>query len=191
MRTRGERLRAAREKRFRSARAAAIALGFPISSYGAHERAESPGGRDYGPDEARQYARYFAVTPEWLLTGYDPDRGQPASSLPKKLKVVGYVGTRGTVHLYQVSSAQAEYLETDLPIYGSTVALEIRDPSIMGVLPKNWIVVFDHTERRPTPDLIGKLCIVAYDDKRIVLEVLRKSAKRTRWATPVKAILPR
>src|SRR5271166_1713750 len=67
--TRGERLRAARKRRFKSARAAALAMGIAVATYGSHERARLPGGRDYGPDEARRYARRFGVTPEWLLTG--------------------------------------------------------------------------------------------------------------------------
>src|SRR5216684_6547066 len=83
-RNRGERLRAARMKRFRSARSAAIALAIPISTYGAHERAESPGGRDYGPDEARRYARHFGVTPEWLLTGHREPADESAN-VPEEL----------------------------------------------------------------------------------------------------------
>ena len=69
--SRGERLRKARSKFYKSARAAAASLGIPAATYGAHERAELPGGRDYGPDEATQYGRRFGVSPEWLLTGSD------------------------------------------------------------------------------------------------------------------------
>ena len=69
LRTRGLRLRTARGEKFRSARAAAQAFGVPISTYGAHERAEAPGGRDFGPEEAAYYARLLNVTAEWLLTG--------------------------------------------------------------------------------------------------------------------------
>lgn len=68
-RSRGERLKLARSRYFRSARAAAAALGVPPATYGAHERAESAKGRDYGPDEAQRYGRHFRVSPEWLLTG--------------------------------------------------------------------------------------------------------------------------
>src|SRR2546430_11841325 len=53
--TRGERLRIARAEHLKSARLAGKAMGIPVSTYGAHERAESPGGRDYGPDEAKKY----------------------------------------------------------------------------------------------------------------------------------------
>src|SRR5262249_49008245 len=79
LKTRGERLRYARERFFKSARLAAKAMGIAVSTYGAHERAEDPGGRDFGPEEAKRYGRRFKVTPEWLLTGYGPgpDRQQP------------------------------------------------------------------------------------------------------------------
>jgi hypothetical protein len=71
--TRGERLRIARSKRFKSARSAAASLGIPPATYGAHERAELPGGRDYGGDEAITYGRHFDVSPGWLLTGNRSD----------------------------------------------------------------------------------------------------------------------
>src|SRR2546430_16174604 len=103
MRTlRGERLRMAREKRFKSARLAAQAMGIAVSTYGAHERAETPGGRDYGPDEARKYARRFGVTPEWLLTGREPFPGGDEPP-PPKVPVVGYVGAGSTAHFYDVA----------------------------------------------------------------------------------------
>src|SRR2546429_226485 len=94
--TRGERLRIARERHFKSARAAGKAMGIPVSTYGAHERAEAPGGRDYGPDEAKRYARRFRVTPEWLLTGRGAGPGEapydPEGPGSPRVRVVGYVG---------------------------------------------------------------------------------------------------
>jgi hypothetical protein len=69
----------------------ALAFGIPVSTYGAHERAEERGGRDYGADEARQYARRFGVTTEWLLTGTNRVRGdQRVEHHPMSVKVVGY-----------------------------------------------------------------------------------------------------
>src|SRR5437588_476074 len=166
--TRGKRLRAAREKRFKSGRAAAIALGLPVATFGAHERAQSPGGRDFGPEEAERYAKEFGVTPEWLLTGYNAQEGHRSNAAPvvsgAKLSVVGYVGKGAAVHLYEVDPAQLEQIEPRLPLQNSTVALDIRDPSIMGPLAKNWLLLYEDDQRRPTPDLIGKLCVVAHDD---------------------------
>src|SRR5436190_21053424 len=109
-RTRGQRLRIAREALFRSAREAARTMGIAVSTYGAHERAESPGGRDYGPDEAKRYARRFRVTPEWLLTGRGRGPGEeppfeaelPDLSALPKTPVVGYVGAGAAAHFYEV-----------------------------------------------------------------------------------------
>jgi hypothetical protein len=75
--TRGERLKTARRRYFPSARAAALAMEIPPATYGAHERAQSPGGRDYGPDEAIRYGSRFRVTAEWLLTGVGEEPGAP------------------------------------------------------------------------------------------------------------------
>jgi hypothetical protein len=77
--TRGERLRTARKRHFKSARAAAKALGVPPATYGAHERAQASGGRgrDYSPEEAELYGFRFKVRPEWLLTG----AGEPESAV--------------------------------------------------------------------------------------------------------------
>src|SRR4030081_1097368 len=102
--TRGERLRIAREKRFKSARSAGKALGIAVSTYGAHERAESPGGRDYGPKKWVRYGRFFRVTPEWLLTGRQPfPFAEPEEPPGPKVRVVGYVGAGAEAHLYAVA----------------------------------------------------------------------------------------
>jgi len=190
--TRGKRLQAAREKHFKSARAAAIALGFPISSYGAHERAELVGGRDYGPDDAKRYAKLFGVSPEWLLTGYKAHSGRPfEAALSQKVRIVGYVGMRGTVHLYDVKPEQMEQVDVSLPIKALTVGLDIREPSVMGLLPKNWFLIYDEEKQRPSLDLIGRLCVIMEEENRIAVRILRQSRTRIRWAAAVKAILPR
>ena len=98
MTTRGERLRQARRRKFPSARAAAIAFGIPVSTYGAHERAQANGGRDYGPNEARRYAELLGipgVTTEWLLTGYRP----PPRPRLRTIRLHGFVGPGGEVHI--------------------------------------------------------------------------------------------
>lgn len=70
MKTPGERLRDARIKAgFRSARAAALELEIPVSTYNSHERAGEPGARHFSVDEAKTYARRFGTDYIWLLTG--------------------------------------------------------------------------------------------------------------------------
>src|SRR5258707_11207235 len=100
--TRGERLRMAREKHYKSARLAGKAMGMAVSTYGAHERAEAPGGRDYGPNEAKKYARRFGVTPEFLLTGREPFPSGDADEPAPQGNFVGYVGAGAHAHVFDV-----------------------------------------------------------------------------------------
>jgi phage repressor protein C with HTH and peptisase S24 domain len=176
--TRGDRLRIARERRFRSARQAAKAIGMAPSTYGAHERAEDPGGRDYGPNEAKRYARRFGVSTEWLLIGKGkgPDEAGPEEPEPEtpKVSVVGYVGAGSEAHFYEV--AQGDHDEVEPP-YGSTedtVAVEIRGNSL-GTIFNRWLVFYDDVRRPVTPDLIGELCVVGLQDGRVLIKQLQRS----------------
>jgi phage repressor protein C with HTH and peptisase S24 domain len=65
MNTMGERLRAAREAKYRSAAKAAVALGINASTYRAHENGQN----EFNPEEAERYGRKFGVTAAYLLTG--------------------------------------------------------------------------------------------------------------------------
>jgi hypothetical protein len=174
--TRGERLRAARTKRFASGRSAAIALGIPVSTYGAHERAEQPGGRDYSPEQAQQYADRFGVTPEWLLTGHRAKGSadvpaQPQRPSARKGRIMGYVGAGGDSHLYSVAPDDLDELDLPELATASTVALEIRDNS-MGAYLNHWFVLYDDLRKPPAANLVGQLCVVALKDGRILLKRL-------------------
>jgi hypothetical protein len=175
--TRGTRLRDAREKRFKSARIAAKALGMAISTYGAHERAEDPGGRDYGPDEAKRYARRFGVTPEWLLTGrWGPDEvpePPPEPEVPRVL-VVGYVGAGAEAHFYAVAQGDLDDVERPRDATENTVAVEIRGDSL-GPFFNRWLVFYDDVRRPVTPDLIGELCVVGLRDGRVLIKQVQRA----------------
>jgi hypothetical protein len=162
-----------------------MALGIPISTYSAHERAESPGGRDYGPEEAQQYARRFGVTPEWLLTGHrqTADDSADASSTdvserPKrstttKLRIYGYVGTGAQSYFYGVAPEYLDQIQAPRFATESTVALEIRGKS-MGSQFDHWFLLYDNVRRRPTADLIGEVCVVALEDGRVLVKQLQR-----------------
>src|SRR5437660_4362037 len=115
--TRGERLRAARTRKFKSAELAARALSVPKSTFGAHERAQSAGGRDFGPDEARRYGQLLGVSPEWLLTGRrhsskDPQTILETAEQPSpKIPIVGYVGAGAETHYYAVAQGELDEVE--------------------------------------------------------------------------------
>lgn len=66
MGTRGERLKKARiDAGYRTAKAAADALGIPYPTYASHEN----GSRSFDADDAIVYARKYKVSIEWLLEG--------------------------------------------------------------------------------------------------------------------------
>ena len=173
--TRGERLRLAREKHFKSARLAGKAMGIAVSTYGAHERAESPGGRDYGPDEAKRYGRRFKVAPEWLLTGREPfPAPEPSEPPAPKVPVVGYVGAGSAAHFYDVAPSDLD--EIDPPDANeSTVAVEIRGDSL-GPFFNRWLVFYDDVRRPMTPDLIGQLCVVGLEDGRVLIKQVQRGS---------------
>jgi hypothetical protein len=179
--TRGERLRIAREQKFKSARIAAKHLGTAISTYGAHERAEDPGGRDYGPNEAKFYAKRFGVTAEWLLMGIGPgpdDRiyVEPEVEQVPKVRVIGYVGAGSTAHLYEVSPGTLDEVERPQGATDDTVAVEIRGESL-GPIFNHWLVFYDDVHRPVTPDLIGHLCVVGLRDGRILVKQIQRARK--------------
>jgi hypothetical protein len=171
--TRGDRLRMAREKHFPSARLAGKAMGMAVSTYGAHERAEQPGGRDYGPDEAKKYARRFGVTPEWLLTGREPFPLGDDQPTPK-VRVVGYVGAGAEAHIYDIAQGDLDEVEPPISSNEATVAVEIRGNSL-GSFFNRWLVFYDNVHRPVTPDLVGELCVVGLEDGRILIKLLQRS----------------
>jgi phage repressor protein C with HTH and peptisase S24 domain len=181
--TRGDRLRIARAQRFKSARIAAKHIGVPISTYGAHERAEDPGGRDYGPEEAKKYGRRFGVTPEWLLTGYGSGPGDPDGPEPEiepqvpKARVVGYVGAGSLTHFYD-DIAQGDLDEVDRPqgAPDTTVAVQIRGESL-GPIFNRWLVFYDDVHRPMTADLIGELCVVGLRDGRVLVKQVQRARR--------------
>jgi phage repressor protein C with HTH and peptisase S24 domain len=173
--TRGDRLRIAREKRFKSARLAAKAMNVAVSTYGAHERAQSPGGRDYGPEEAKKYARRFGVTPEWLLTGREPfSVGEEPP--PPKVPVVGYVGAGSTAHFYD-GVAQPDLDEVLGPpgAAENMCAVEVRGDSL-GPYFNRWYVFYDEVRSPMTPDLIGHLCVVGLSDGRVLVKQVQRGS---------------
>lgn len=60
----GDRLSEARAKLFKSARQAALKFNWPVSTYAAHENGQN----EFGPEEAKKYAKAFKTSASWLLT---------------------------------------------------------------------------------------------------------------------------
>jgi hypothetical protein len=191
LRTRGERLRAARLKYFKSARLAAIALRIPVSTYNAHERAQAPGGRDYGPEEATRYGRRFGVMPEWLLTGWRPLQqgsggalGTPSAAEELKgpdkatIPVKGYISAGPDA--YRIVDHEGPPVRIDLSAeaIAKSLTLEVRESSL-GSSFDEWLVICH--PHNVAHDLFGYLCVVVLgegqedpsDDGRLVLRVMQ------------------
>jgi SOS-response transcriptional repressor LexA len=75
-----ERLKQAREKSsYHSAKSAAEAMGVAVATYIQHEN----GTRGFPAARAERYARFFRVTPEWLLYGKNGTSTQPVELGPR------------------------------------------------------------------------------------------------------------
>jgi len=182
--TRGERLRIAREQFFKSGRLAAQALNMPVATYGAHERAQLPGGRDYGPEEAKRYARRFRVSPEWLLMGIGPgpdgtilEPGEPEPSPLPKVSVIGYVGAGSSAHFYEVDAQEFDEVAAPEGSTPSTVAVEIKGDSL-GSFFNRWLVFYDSVHHPMTQDLVGELCVVGLEDGRVLIKQIQRGRTR-------------
>jgi hypothetical protein len=172
MTDRGERLRKAREKVFRSARQAALALNIPTATYNAHEHAQQPGGRDYSPEEARVYARHFGVRTEYLLMG-TVAREPEAVDRPAMVPVVGWVGPSDDVHMHP----NGKELLRVAAVEGSTsktVAVEIRNKGDLDM----WLAFYDDEKLPPIPRLFGQVCIVELSDSRIYMRRMLRGGRR-------------
>lgn len=191
--TRGDRLRIVREKTGLSQTAAAKALGVKPATYSSHERAQHPGGRDYKPEEARDYARFFKTQVNWLMTGEGtPPKGltldehlDSAHVLPadrpskNKALIKGYVGaSTGTGALYNFGHDQFE--EVDRPEFATdqTVAVEIKGKSF-GPLMDGMLVFYDDVRSPITDDLVGSICVVGLSDDRILLKKIGRGPNGT------------
>ena len=83
-----ERLRIARLRAgFETAKDAADAMGFPVSTYLAHEN----GSRGYPAKKAEIYARKFKVREQWLLFGVGEGPGQSGDSNAEIINILDHL----------------------------------------------------------------------------------------------------
>lgn len=160
--SRAERLKEARFKAgWPSARSAAIAHNWTVSTYGAHEN----GTNDFDDEQASRYARAFRVDPIWLLTGTS-SRSVVLQSVP----LIGYVTAGASLQLFD--SSQGPFDEVQPPPYRTdrTVAAEVRGDSMRGLANDRWVIYWDDVRAPVTDDLIGELCIVWLEDGQALIK---------------------
>jgi transcriptional regulator with XRE-family HTH domain len=90
----------------------------------------------------------------------------------RTVRIVGYVGAASKAHF---QNGDDGFLGLARPPRGATertVAVEIRGDSL-GAAFDGWVIYYDDRREPPTPDLIGKLCIVGLGDDQVLVKRLR------------------
>lgn len=107
MSERHDRLRQAREKKYKTAKDAADALGMKTSTYRAHENGQNP----FGIDEAQVYGAKFGVDPLWLIGM----TGTLTDSKIMPVNVAAQDGPNATI------TGKVEGYAKLIPVYGQAV----------------------------------------------------------------------
>ncbi len=200
MREPHDRLKDARERAgLATAKDAAEAMGIPVATYVQHEN----GQRGFRL-KADRYARFYRVTPEWLLYGRGEIEDAPTSD---SVPLVGLVGAGSVATLFSEGQGQLDEVEAPANATPNTVALGIRGASL-GPAFDEGIVFYDDVRSPVTPDLHGRLCVVGLEDGRVLVKILRSAGDGTfhlfsntmdepllnqvvGWAARVKDVRPR
>lgn len=157
--TLGNRLREARLSRgFRSAAEAARQFQWNITSYQQAENGTRPPTRD----KITEYARNFRVSVSWLLTG----SGTPEDT---DIKTVPFFGHIDQASGYLVRSDPAAKEEVIAPPGASEFTVAIRARGGGRVVCAGALLYFENRRRPATEELLGKLCVVAIDDSKVVI----------------------
>lgn len=163
-----DRLRQARiKKAYKSASQAAEVMRIGASTYRHHEN----GNRDYDSAQAKRYARFFGVSPEWLLYGKE--------TRVKSVPVVGYIGAGAEHHMIDdyAMGGGIEHINAPPNCPTNAVAVVVRGDSMYPVYNDGDILIY--SERRDdVTDFIGKRCICGLSDGRILVKTV------TRGRTP-------
>lgn len=209
-RAQGVRLAAARGAAgYRSAREAALANGWPESSYRAHET----GRRTIGQDDAERYARRFrargaAITAREILFGDETPAG-PASAIERNwLAIMGYVGAGDVVEpdYEQVPFDGLEQVELPYPIADDLIGFQVRGISMMPKYDDGEIIVVTRDQPTSTDSMIGDVAVVrTHDGHRLVKRIMPGPRPHTfnlesfnaptivgariAWASPVRLVV--
>lgn len=117
-------------------------------------------------DDVRRVAAALGVEVGEIELG--PDGGATDS-----VSVVGYVSAGAA--LVQFGAGQGPFETVPAPRFKteSTVAVEVRGTSLGPAFDQS-VIFYDDVRSPVTPDLIGRLCVVALSDDRVLVKVLRQ-----------------
>jgi len=92
---------------------------------------------------------------------------------PSLVPIVGYVGAGSIVHLDYSDVGAYEEVEAPDDATEKTVAVKIEG-DCLGIHFNGWVAFYDDEPKAPTPDMMGKLCIVWVDGGEVLIKRLQK-----------------
>jgi len=197
-----ERLQWARKNhgRHNSPTDAARSFGWTVSTYLGHENGDRAPSREL----AKKYARAYRVRWEWLLEG----EGKPTSGeRAKTTSAVGYVGAGAEILPFDDHSPGGlEEVEIPPGVPDDAVLVIVRGDSMYPRYFENEMLFYVRQMDDPR-EHIGKECVVALADGRMLVKILRRApdglfnleswnaplieAVAIKWAAPVLARMNR
>lgn len=100
--------------------------------------------------------------------------------LENVVPIVGSVGASSEAHFYGEGDSPAEFAPAPQNSTPETVAVEIKGDSL-GPALNGWLAFYDDVRSPVTDDQVGRLCVVALEDGRVVIKLLRRSKTRNRY----------
>lgn len=192
------RLTAARKHAgFKTAKAAADALGVSYPTYAGHENGSS----GFRAPTGEHYARRFRVNFEWLMSG----RGPMVSTAERKVRLAGFVGAGQEV--YQFDEDGAGWVDAPPGDNGTvTEAVEVRGDSMLPLYRDGALLYY--SRQLPPDEMVGEMCVVRLEDERMLVKYVRRGSERglftlvslnapdiedvaLQWAAPIDWIKPR
>lgn len=97
------------------------------------------------------------------------------------VEVVGYVGAGSEAHFY--GEGQGPFGETDMPPVGRSglFAVVVRGDSMSPTVEDGSTIYYESRREPPTPDMVGRLCVIGLEDGRVLVKKLRQGRTKDRW----------
>lgn len=124
------------------------------------------------------------------------------------IPIVGFVGAGAYVYAYQDMANGAEDIERPPMVNGEAVAVEVRGDSMLPLAEEGWLIVYANEATIDEAAVLNKVCVVQLEDDTMLVKRVTQGTKpqhyhlistnapmmadvRIRWASVVKAIVPR
>lgn len=177
---RHERLKRARERRFRTAKEASDYLRIPYGTLTGHEA----GSRGIKDKELEVYASAYRVNLPWLAFGIGPElRGQQDGRGTTEVAIMGLVGAGAEVspEFEQVPPEGLERLNLPIAVPEEIVGFRVTGDSMLPVYRDGDAVLVWREQRLPTEALIGQEAAVRTADGRRFLKEIQRGAAAGRF----------